>query len=337
MKNSLAPITEEIAVEKDKTVHNINSLSGLMKAVQVHEYGNAGKLIFETAPIPQPGADEILIKVLGAGVNPVDWKIREGQMKENIRHEFPFIPGCDVAGSVVHTGMLVSRFKKGDLVFAKLDFSGNGCYAEYCVVKSRDVAFAPKNISIYDAAGIPLAAQTAWMGLFEIGELKEHQKVLIQGASGGVCTFAVQLAKIAGAYVIGTTSGKNVDMVKSLGADEVIDYKKEDFSKKLKELNLVFDTIGGDAQDRSWQVLRKGGTLVSTVGANKDMAKKYGMNGKSFMVESSGARLQDIADLVDKKLLKVVLDQAFPLEKAREAQELSQSGKAKGKIILKVQ
>ncbi len=306
----------------------------MMKAIRIHEYGGPEKLIFENAPIPAIGPDEVLIRVNSAGVNPVDWKVREGQLKESLHHELPLILGWDVEGAIVQVGVLVTRFAKNDSVFASLDISRNGSYAEFVAVKAKNVAFAP-GMSAHLSAGVALAAQTAWMGLFEIGNLKPNQKILIRGASGGVGTFAVQLAKIAGAYVIGSTSDANIELVKSLGADGVIDYKKDDFSK-LENLDIIFDTIGGESQTNLWPSLRKGGMLVSTVGTAEQVAYWYGASGKSFRMTPNGARLQEIAGLIDKGILRVVVDKTFPLSEADKAQKLSQSGKARGKIILQV-
>src|SRR6185437_13500671 len=202
-----------------------------MKAVRIHSYGDANVLQYEDAQVPQILPDEVLIKVHAAGVNPVDWKIRKGGYRGGaLTFPMPFILGWDVAGTVEQAGSLVSRLKPGDKVFAKTDGMRNGAYAQYIAVRAHEVAFAPKNISLEEAAGIPLAGQTAWVGLFEKGNLQEGQSVLIHAGSGGVGSFAIQLAKAAGAYVLTTTSKANINMVKSLGADEVIDYHAEDFS-----------------------------------------------------------------------------------------------------------
>jgi len=309
------------------------SQPGTMKAVRIHEFGGIEKLILEDVPIPQPAPDELFIRVHAAGVNPVDWKIREGHMKNNTK--LPLILGWDVAGTVIHTGALVIGFSEGDRVFARLNTMRNGAYSEYTIAKASEAAHAPA-LPFDMAAGVPLAAQTAWMGLFEVGALKPGQKILIHGASGGVGIFAIQLAKIAEAYVVGTTSGENVERVKSLGANEVIDYKKEDFRKRVKDFDMVFDTIGGETQENSWEVMHKGGTLVSTVGADESKASKFGMIGKSFMVNSNGARLQQIAGLIDKGLLQIIIAKKFPLDEVKKAHELSQSGKVVGKIILSI-
>jgi len=308
----------------------------LMKAVRIHGYGGADVLVYEDAPVPEIAPDEVLIKVAACGINPIDWKMRKGYAKDRAPISFPFILGWDVAGTIEKTGVLVANFKPGDKVFTRNNTSRNGGYAEYVAVRASEIAAAPHSLSLIQSAGIPLACGTAWDGLFEQGNLKKGQSVLIHGGSGGVGTFAIQLAKFVGAHVITTTSAKNSDLVRSLGADEIIDYNAEDFSKKLKDIDLVFDTIGGDTQKRSWGILKKGGTLVSTVGADDKAAAEYGVKAKSFMLDSSGARLQEIAALADLGHIKVIIEKEFPLSEARAAHELSEKGHAVGKIILTV-
>ncbi|HUH79331.1 MAG TPA: NADP-dependent oxidoreductase [Methanoregula sp.] len=307
-----------------------------MKAVRIHQYGDSGVLKYEDVPRPTIGPDEVLVRVHSCGVNPVDWKIREGYMARMARHTLPLILGWDVAGTVEETGSLVKRFRAGDRVFCRPDTSRNGGYAEYVAVRTIELAPAPESIPLEKAAGIPLAAQTAWMALFELAELKAGQKILIHGASGGVGTFAVQFAKLAGARVIGTTSKKNFEMVRSIGADELIDHTAEDFSKKVRDADVVFDTIGGETQAMSWGVIRKGGVLVSTLGADEKAAAAHGVAGKSFMLISNGARLEEIGRLVDAGRVSVVIEKEFPLAEAKAAQELSQAGHARGKIVLRV-
>lgn len=307
-----------------------------MKAVRIHGYGGPEVLVYEDAPEPVFGPDDVLIKVVAASVNPIDWKVRQGFSKEKAKLEFPFILGWDVSGIVEKTGVLVTRFKEGDKVYARSDTSRNGSYAEYIAVRSPEVALAPVTIPLNQTAGIPLASQTAWAGLFEVGNLKAGQSVLIHGGSGGVGISAIQFAKCVGAHVITTTSAGNAELVASIGADEIIDYKKDDFSKKLKEIDFVFDTIGGKIQKKSWGILKKGGILVSTVGADEKEAAKYQVTGKSFMVNSNGARLEEITNFVDTGKLKVIIDKEFPLSDVRTAHELSQLGHAKGKMIINV-
>lgn len=310
---------------------------GYMHAVMIHQYGDSNVLQYEETQIPSIRPDEVLIKVHAAGVNPIDWKIREGHRKDNTR-KLPFIPGWDVSGTVEQTGSLISQFKKGDVVFARPDPSRNGAYAEYVSVAGFELAIAPSRITLEKAAGVPLAAQTAWVGLFEQGLLDREHTILIHGASGGVGSFAVQLAKYAGAYVIATTSSQNVEMVRSLGADVVIDYTAEDFTKRIDKVDMVFDTIGGETQAKSYEVIHQGGKLISTVGIEDEAtANKHFITAKSFMMISNGARLSEIAELIDHDALRVIVDKEFPLKEARAAQDLSKSGKAKGKIILRVQ
>lgn len=307
-----------------------------MKAVRIHSYGGIDVLAYEDAPMPEIGPDEILVKVTAAGINPLDWKVRKGYAKDRMKVNFPFILGWDLSGTVEKTGALVTHFKAGDKVYSRSDSSRDGAYAEYIAVRASEVAFAPTAIPLNFAAGIPLAGQTAWAGLFEQGNLRAGQKVLVHGASGGVGMFAIQFAHTAGAQVIATTSTKNVDFVKSLGADAVIDYTSDDFSQKLKDIDLVFDTVGGETQKKSWGIIKKGGTLVSTVGADQNEAEAHNVTAKSFMVNSNGARLQEITGFVDQGKLKVFIEKEFPLAEAGLAHQLSEEGHVRGKIILNV-
>ena len=307
-----------------------------MKAVRIHHYGGVETLIYEDAPMPEIQPDDLLIKVTAAAINPIDWKIRQGHMKNGGKIDFPFILGLDVSGIVEETGALVSQFAKGDKVYARADTFRNGSYAEYIAVRAAFVAFAPDSLPLNFAAAVPLAAQTGWAGLLEQAKLHAGQTVLIHGAAGGVGSFAVQFAKIAGARVIGTTSTKNVDFVKALGADEVIDYTQKDFSKIVKDADVVFDTVGGETQKKSWGVLKKTGTLVSTVGADQKAAEEYGVQAKSFMVDSNGARLQEISGLIDDSKVKVIIEKEFPLREIKEAHKLSETGHVRGKIIINI-
>jgi NADPH:quinone reductase-like Zn-dependent oxidoreductase len=322
--------------EKEKDQSG-NQIPAIMKAIRIYGHGDSGVLLYEDAPVPSILPDEVLIKVYSAGVNPVDWKIRAGYGSYRGAFPFPLIPGWDVAGSIVSVGSMVKTFKEGDTVFARPEPKGNGTYAQYVAVRGYEVAYAPSQISLQMAAGIPLASQTAWMGIFEKGNLQNGQRILIHGASGGVGIFAVQFAKLANAYVIATSSANNIELVKSLGADEVIDYKSEDFSKRVSGIDLVFDPIGGDTQSRSWQVLRKGGILVSTVGTDVNAASQFGVHTESFRLVSNGSRLQEIGTLIDLGLVRVIIAKEFPLPEAKAAQDLSETGHVVGKIILRVQ
>ncbi|HUX85115.1 MAG TPA: NADP-dependent oxidoreductase [Chitinophagaceae bacterium] len=307
-----------------------------MKAVRIHGYGGPEVLKYEEAPVPEPGVDDILVRIHSAAVNPVDWKIRNGISKA-FPIDFPFILGWDLAGTVVEAGKMVRGFKAGDKVFARPDTMRNGAYAEYIAMRACEATFAPTSIPPEQAAGVPLAAQTAWVGLFEAGRLKPGQKVLIHGGSGAVGIFAVQLAAIAGAQVTATTSEKNIDLVRSLGASQVINYQGEDFTKKVKDLDLVLDTIGGETQKKSWDLIRGGGSLVSTVGVDAGEAQRRGIRGIGFMLQAHGARLAEIGKLIDEGRLKVIIEREFPLSETRKAQELSAQGHARGKIIIRIE
>ncbi len=313
------------------------TMGDTMKAIVIHNFGDANVLQQEEVAIPEIEPYEILVKVQAAGINPIDWKIRQGYKPDFLRNNNPGILGWDVAGTVTAVGDLVTRFKPGDKIYANPSAARNGAYAEYISIPSYAAAIVPNNISIIEAAGVPLAAQTAWTGLFDKANLKADQKVLIHGAAGGVGTFAVQLAKIAGAHVIGTCSKTNIEMVKSIGADQVIDYKNEDFSTKLKNIDVVLDTIGGDTQVRSLKVLKAGGILVSTVGVEAaEKSPRPDVNTIAYYSIGNGAKLAEIGGLIEKGLIKIIIDRTFPLEKVKEAHQLSETHHAKGKIILTI-
>ncbi|HEY5465247.1 MAG TPA: NADP-dependent oxidoreductase [Hanamia sp.] len=308
-----------------------------MKAIQIHQFGGPEVLKYEDAPKPVPAADEVLIKVYASGVNPVDWKIRAGHAKGKFPVHFPLIPGWDVSGDIEEVGSDILNFKKGDEVYSRPDPTRNGTYAEYVVVKADQVNGKPKSISHDKAAAVPLAGLTAWQGLFDYGQLEAGQKVLIHASSGGVGTFAVQFAKWKGAYVIGTSSEENIDFLFDLGADEVIDYKNEKFEDKVKDVDLVFDVIGGDTQKRSLEVIKKGGRLITTVQPeNQEVAKSKGIIVEGFMALSLPEELQQIADLIDSGKVKPIVTQILPLKEAAEAQRNIESGHTRGKIVLKV-
>src|SRR5450432_1932578 len=290
-----------------------------MKAIRIHEFGGPDVLKLEEVPRPAPAADEVLIKVFATSVNPVYWKIRKGLRKEKFPTNFPLIPGWDVSGEIEEVGSDIKNFRKGDEVYSRPDPTRNGAYAEYVVVKGNQVGLKPKSIDHEKAAAVPLAGLTAWQGLFDHGHLQPGQKVLIHAASGGVGTFAVQFAKWKGAYVIGTTSKENIDFVKQLGADEVIDYKTEKFEDKLKDIDLVFDTIGGDTQKRSLKVLRNGGRLITTLKPeNQEEAKEKNIHIEGFMAQSYPDQLEQIAQLIDAGKVMPVIAAIMPLEQAAE-------------------
>ncbi len=304
-----------------------------MKAVRIHDYGNNDVLRYEDAPMPEPGPDEVLIKIHGAGVNPVEWKIRNGAMRQARPLRFPAIIGADAAGTVERVGPVVSRFKPGDAVVARVE----GAYAEFAAVKTDAVGRAPKSIPLAHVAALPIAAGTAWTVLFDIARLAKGARILIQGGAGGVGTFAIQLAKLAGFHVTATTSTANRALVESLGADRVIDYRVEDFTRAVKDVDLVFDTVGGETLKRSIGVVRKGGQLLSIVSPpDEAAAKEHGIEARFVPSNITGARLEEICGLIDAGKIKVVIEREFPLAEAKAALALSEAGRARGKIILRV-
>jgi NADPH:quinone reductase-like Zn-dependent oxidoreductase len=310
-----------------------------MKAVQVHNYGGPEVLRFEDAPRPTPASGELLIRVYAASVNAIDWKARAGYVKDYIQLPLPFIPGWDVSGIVEAVGSGVAKFKEGDEVYARPDGTrnGKGTYAEYVVVKETEAALKPKSIDHVHAAAIPVVALTAWQALFDQAGLSKGQKILIHGAAGGVGSVAVQLAKWKGAHVIGTASGHNQAFLCELGVDEPIDYEKTRFEDVVHDVDVVLDTLGGDTLKRSWKVLRKGGILVSIVAPpSADEAAKHGVRSTFFSAHPSSSQLSEIAKLVDAGKLKPIVETVLPLFDARRAHELSETGHARGKTVLKV-
>src|SRR5580693_6341850 len=292
-----------------------------MKAIRIHEYGGPDVLKYEDAPIPDIGPDGVLIRARAAGVNPVDWKIRKGLMTAVRPLQFPAVVGADVSGTVERVGVLVNRFKPGNAVVARVD----GAYAEFAAVKTDAVSPAPKSIPLEHAAGLPIAAGTAWTLLFDAARVVPGQRVLVHAAAGGVGTFAVQFAKLAGLYVIATCSAPNAALVKSLGADEVIDYRNENFAAKAKEVDLVLDNVGGETLRESYRVVRKGGLLL-TIASPPDeaLAKQHGITARFERGVVNGIRLQEIGGLIDIGQLQVIVEKEFPLNEAAAAHELSE-------------
>jgi len=308
-----------------------------MKAIRIHEYGGPDVLSIDEIPVPEPAADEVLIRVHATSVNPVDWKIREGLRKEKFPSKLPLTLGWDVSGVVEQVGEKVSIFRKGDEVYGRPDPTKNGAYAEYIVVKANLLSIKPISIGHTEAASVPLAGLTAWQGLFDHGLLKEGQKVLIHAAAGGVGTYAVQFAKSKGAYVIGTASDQNIDFLKRLGADEVIDYNMDNFETILSDIDLVLDTIGGDTQLKSIEVLKTGGRLITTLAPEfVTEAKAKNVNLIAYMAQSIPEQLAEIAKMIDAGKVKTIIDQVLPFTEARSAHIRSEEGHTRGKIVLQV-
>jgi NADPH:quinone reductase-like Zn-dependent oxidoreductase len=333
-----------------------------MKAFIVKSYGKKEKLHLTDWAEPTVNENDVLVQVHSAGVNLLDSLIRNGEFKLFLPYKPSFVNGHDVAGVVTKIGSKVSKFKVGDEVYSRPSDYRIGTFAEYISIDEKDVALKPKNLSMEEAGSIPLVGLTAWQALVEIGKIKKGQKVFIQAGSGGVGTFAIQLAKNLGAYVATTTSTKNIDLVKSLGADLIIDYKTEDFETKLKEYDLVLHS-NRDPKilEKSLRILKSGGKLVSLVGpptpefateiglpwhlrfitkmismGARKKAKKLNTNFVFLFMRADGKHLAQITKLIESGIIKPVIDRVFPFEQTNDALSFVETGRSKGKVVVKV-
>lgn len=319
-----------------------------MKAVRIHRFGGPDVMNVEEIERPIPAPDEILVKVYASGVNPVDWVIRNGKNEAlTSLFKLPMTLGWDAAGVVEDWGSEVTGFQKGDAVYGVPNFpgDGNGSYAEYCTAKADQFALKPRSLGFNEAAGVPLAALTAWTGMFEYGKLQSGQRILIQGASGGVGGFAIQFAKAKGAYVIGIASTGNMEYLRQLGADEVIDYKTQQFDALVREVDIVLEASPiRDNQERvkSVSVLKEGGILVSV---NTDFPfddeVMQALAGKGATGELSANQprqewLQKMAQLIDEGNVQVFVNKVFPLDQVVEAHRESESWHTRGKLVLEI-
>lgn len=330
-----------------------------MKAFIVDKYKKNGALRFGEAPEPVLGAEDVLVEIHAAGLNPLDSKIRDGAFKPLLPYRPPFILGHDMAGIVVGVGSKVRRFKLGDEVYARPRDGRVGTFAEAISINEADLALKPKNLTMAEAAAIPLVALTAWQALVERAGLRKGQKVLIHAGSGGVGTFAIQLAKHLGATVATTTSTANVELVKSLGADVVIDYKKQEFDKVLSGYDVVLNSLDGDTLQKSLSVLRPGGKLISISGPpDPQFARQQGLNwflcqvmrllsfgirrkakarkvGYSFLfMRADGGQLGEITSLIEAGIIRPIMDRVFPFEATNEALTYIDTGRSKGKVVV---
>lgn len=332
-----------------------------MKAFIIDRYGKNDCVRFGEMPEPELRDADVLVRIHAAGVNPLDSKIRKGEFKLLLPYRFPLILGNEAAGVVIRVGPNVRRFKVGDEVYARPHQDRIGAFAEFISMNEGDVAIKPKELSMEEAASMPLVGLTAWQALMERANLKKGQKVLIHAGSGGVGTFAIQLAKHVGATVATTTSTANIDLVKSLGADVVIDYRKEDFSKVLRDYDVVLNSLGKDTLQKSLGVLKPGGKLISISGPpDPDFAKdlglgwmltqvmrllSYGIRRKakrhrvsySFLfMRANGDQLGEITSLIDAGIIRPVVDRILPFESTQEAMAYVETGRARGKVVIKM-
>jgi len=309
-----------------------------MKAIVIDQYGEKENLKEMQVKIPKMNDDQVLIEMKATSINPIDWKVRKGDFKEKLAFKFPIILGWDAAGIISKVGKNVTDFTVGDKVFVRPQLSEYGTYAEYIVTDSSLLAKIPSNLSFEEAASIPLAGLTAWQSLVVWGGIRKGDRILIHGGSGGVGSLAIQIAKIFDTFVTTTSSSKNENFLKSLGADLVISYDKTDFSSVLKDYDIVLDCVGGEVQDKSFKVLRTGGKLISIVQTpDKEKASKFGVMAIFNMITPDGNQLKQLAEYLEKGTIKPIVGQIFEFNEKgiRDAHTLSESHHAKGKIVIK--
>jgi len=308
-----------------------------MKAIRIHAYGGPESMQPEDAPVPACGAGDLLVRVVAAGVNPVDWKLRSGVMAAQVPKSFPVTLGFDAAGIVTVVGGGVVGFDLGDEVCFYAEFARGGTYAEYVAVDARQVAKKPRTASFATAAALPMAGQAAWTALIETAQVARGMRVLIHGGAGALDMGAVQLAKEHGAHVTATASGDGLALVRSLGADEVIDYRTQRFEQVARDMDIVLDTLGGATQEASWSTLRKSGILVATaMPPSPERAVAAGVRAAFVFTQPRGAVLAQLVERVDDGRLRIVVGQEFALADAAQAHRLGEAGKARGKMILHV-
>lgn len=310
-----------------------------MKAAQINEYGGKEVLeITENAPMPKAGEDQVLVEVRAAAVNPFDWKVREGLVRQMAELEFPATLGGDFAGVVVEIGHGVDDFGIGDEVYGQANaLGGQGSFAEYTPVKVGSIGKKPGSIDFVSAAAMPLAGVSAYQALVESMKLMSGQKILVHGGAGGIASFAIPLAKNLGAYVTTTAAAEDADFVKSLGADEVIDYKSQDFSDLLHGFDAVFDTVGGETFRNSFKILRKGGIIVSMIEQpDEALMQKHEVLAISQFTRVTTERLAKLAEMADKGKLKPQIDKTFSLDEAADALEYIHQSKHRGKVVITV-
>jgi NADPH:quinone reductase-like Zn-dependent oxidoreductase len=307
-----------------------------MKAIVVHQFGGPEALKYEDAPRPEPKEDEILIRVMAAGVNPVDAFIRTGRFHGG-GGKLPLILGMDIAGVVEKTGAKINKLKTGDAVYAYLSFKEQGGYAEFAIAKQDEVSFKPKNITFEEAAAVPLAATTAWQALVDTARIDKGQTVLIHGGSGGVGSFAIQIAKARGAKVIATASAQNQDLLKQLGVDQPIDYSTTKFEDVVKDVDVVLDAVRGDTLARSYGVVKKGGIIASITGRpDPAECEKRGLHGSSLMAHPDAKVLEQLTKLIEAKKITPIVSQVLPLAEAAKAHIQIETQHTRGKVVLKV-
>lgn len=303
-----------------------------MKVAQIYSYGNSDKIKIENAPRPRAEKNQVLVKIHDAGVNPVDWKIREGFMSP-AHPTFPMTLGHDFAGEVIELGPNVTDFQAGDRIFG---FT-HGSYAEFAVADVERIALVPDDMDLATAAAIPTPGLTAWQAMTDVAHVRSGQKVLIHGAGGSVGSIAAQIAIWKDARVYAVASSEDRAFLEKLGVEKVIDYKTQHFEELVKDIDLVLDLVGGDTMKRSFEVMKKDAIAISTVGSFKEAeAQSYRVRGVNFVMNQNATDLAEIAELADKKIIQVRVGEILPLAEARHAQDLSQKGHVHGKVVIQV-
>jgi len=332
-----------------------------MKAALIQRYGNNDRVKVTDIAVPIMGPTDLLVRVHAASVNPLDTKTRDGKLKALLKYRFPLVLGNDLSGVVADVGAQVTRFKKGDAVYARLDKDRIGAFADYAVVREGAAALKPANVTFEEAASLPLVALTAWQALVEIGKLRANQRVLIHAGSGGVGSVAIQLARHLGATVLTTVGQRNVELVKRLGAHVAIDYRSVRFEDVSKDCDVVLDSAGGETLVRCFKCVKPGGVVVS-IGSTPSaaFARSWGLNPiivlaislmsrkataaarrhnaryEYLFMRADGEQLREIARLVESGAIKPVVDKVFPLEQVRDALAYSESGRTTGKVVIRV-
>jgi NADPH:quinone reductase-like Zn-dependent oxidoreductase len=309
-----------------------------MKAVRFHEYGGPEVLRLEEIPKPEPADDEVLVRVHATSVNPIDWKIRAGYLKQLLPYTLPLIPGWDVSGIVESTGPGASKWKPGDAVYGRREIKQQGATAEYIAMKETELIAKPGSLDHVTASAIPLAALTAWQALFDSGGLAAGQTVLVHGAAGGVGHFAVQFAKRKGAHVIATASGRNQDFLRALGADHPVNYQTTRFEDIARDVDVVLDSFAGETRARSWTTLKKGGILVSILGPApiQDDADRHGVRQALIWAHWDAGQFAEISQLVVDGRVKPHIETILPLAETATAHELNAAGHVRGKVVIQI-
>jgi len=337
MKNKFFSAIAFVALNCAFNIAAAQTSPPMMKAVFVHEFGGPEVLKYEDAPRPEPKDDEILVRVIAAGVNPVDAYARQGMLAKRGLDNRPAIIGYDIAGVVEKTGANAKKFKTGDAVYSYLSVMRGGGYAEFAVAKESETALKPRNINFVEAAAVPLAATTAWQALVDTAKIDNGQTVLIHGGSGGVGSFAIPVAKAQGAKVIATASTAHQDSLKQLGVDQAIDYTTTKFEDVVKDVDVVLNCVRADALGRSYGVVKKGGIIVS-ITDDPDQAEctKHGIRGTRLGAHPEAKVLEELTKLIEARKMTPIVSQTFPLAEASKAHQQIETHHTLGKIVLKV-